>query len=86
MAIKWAIEALQTYLSNNPFNLLMDHAPLQWLHKVKDHKPRVLRWYLLPFSFQIQHRWGTANANADYLSQQFEDTPNFQTPRGGYVA
>lgn len=55
LAVKWAIEALQFYLINNPFTLMTDHAPLQWLHKVKDHNPQVLWWYLslLPFSFQI---------------------------------
>lgn len=54
LAIKWALEALQFYLINNPFTLLMDHAPLQWLHRVKDSNPRVPHWYLslLPFLFQ----------------------------------
>lgn len=70
LTLKWAVETLQFYLTNNPFMLITDHAPLQWLHKVKDSNPRVLRSYLslLPFSFQIQHFKGTANGNADYLS------------------
>lgn len=42
LAIKWAVEALQYYLANNPFTLATDHAPLQWLHKVKDSNPRIL--------------------------------------------
>lgn len=29
LAVKWAVEALQFYLVNNPFTLLTDHAPLQ---------------------------------------------------------
>lgn len=71
MAVKWAVESLQFYLTNNPFMLITDHAPFQWLHKVKDSNPRVLRWYLALqfFSFQIQHRKGTAHGHANYLSR-----------------
>lgn len=67
LAVKWAIETLQFYLVNNPFTLLSDHAPLQWLHKVKNSNPCSLRWYLslLPFSFQVIHHKGSANSNAD---------------------
>lgn len=88
LTMKWAVEALQFYLIINPFTLLTDHAPLQWLHKVKDHNPRVLQWYLslLPFAFQIQHWKGTANANTDYLSRQFEDDHlDYTMPSGGDV-
>lgn len=37
-AIKWAMETLQFYLSNNPFTLITDQDPLQWLHNVNDSK------------------------------------------------
>lgn len=29
LAIKWAVESLQYYLTSNPFTLVTDHAPLQ---------------------------------------------------------
>lgn len=41
--------------------------------------------YLLPFSFQIRHRKGAANTNADYLSRCFEEPADILTPRGGGV-
>lgn len=68
--MKWAAKALQYYLASNLFTLVMDHAPLQWLHQVKDSNNQILHWYLalLPFSFQVQHRRGVQNANADFLS------------------
>lgn len=83
LAIKWATETLQLYLVNNPFMLLMDHAPLQWLHRVKGSNLRVLCWYLslLPSSFQIQHRKGSTNENTNYLSRLFN--AKYFTPRGG---
>lgn len=46
LAVKWAVTAWQYYLTDNPFVLITDHAPLQWIHRVKDHNDRVLRWYL----------------------------------------
>lgn len=75
LVVKWAIETLQFYLVNNSFTLLLtNHAPLQSIHKVKDSNFRVLQWYLrlLSFSFQILHRRGSANGNADYLSRLFD--------------
>lgn len=46
LVVKWAVEIFQYYLANNPFILVTDHAPLQWLHRVKDSNQRVLCWYL----------------------------------------
>lgn len=36
LAVKWTIKTLQFYLINKPFTLITNHAPLQWIHKVKD--------------------------------------------------
>lgn len=57
LAVKWAIGALQYYLTNNTFTLMVDHAPLLWMSHMKDHNPRVLRWYLsfLPFRYTTKH-------------------------------
>lgn len=66
LALKWAVETLQYYLANNPFELITDHAPLQWLHRVKDSNARILRWYpaLLPFMFQVHRRKGAEHVKA----------------------
>lgn len=78
LAIKWAVEELQYYLSNIPFILMTDHAPLQWLHRVKDSNSCILRWYLalLPFSFQVFHLKGSGHTNADYSSRYPEEEAN----------
>ncbi|XP_052387763.1 uncharacterized protein LOC127934429 [Carassius gibelio] len=71
LAIKWAVLELRYYLLGRRFTLLTDHAPLQWMARAKDTNPRVTRWFLAlqDFHFTIQHRAGTANANADGLSK-----------------
>lgn len=58
LAIKWAVTSWRYYLTANPFILVTDHAPLLWMHHLKDAK--ILRWYLalLPFSFTTRHRRG----------------------------
>lgn len=67
LAIKWATHALRYYLLGAPCSLVTDHAPLQWLHQMKESNPRLTRWYLAlqPFSFKVTHRKGNAHINAD---------------------
>ncbi|KAG6936028.1 hypothetical protein G0U57_013542, partial [Chelydra serpentina] len=43
LAVKWACDALQYYLLGNPFILVTDHAPLQWLNRMKDNNMRIQR-------------------------------------------
>lgn len=71
LAIKWAVLTLQYYLLGPSFTLYSDHAPLPWLHKMKNTNSRITRWYLAlqPFRFRVIHRPGSANACADFLSQ-----------------
>uniref|UniRef100_A0A8C1LU18 Gypsy retrotransposon integrase-like protein 1 n=1 Tax=Cyprinus carpio TaxID=7962 RepID=A0A8C1LU18_CYPCA len=71
LAVKWAVLELRYYLLGRRFTLLTDHAPLQWMARAKDTNPRVTRWFLAlqDFHFTVQHRAGTANANADGLSR-----------------
>ncbi|XP_058614187.1 LOW QUALITY PROTEIN: uncharacterized protein LOC131528813 [Onychostoma macrolepis] len=70
LAVKWAVLELRYYLLGRKFTLLTDHAPLQWMARAKDTNARVTRWFLAlqDFHFDVQHRAGTANANADGLS------------------
>uniref|UniRef100_A0A9J8C7I0 Gypsy retrotransposon integrase-like protein 1 n=1 Tax=Cyprinus carpio carpio TaxID=630221 RepID=A0A9J8C7I0_CYPCA len=71
LAVKWAVLELRYYLLGRPFTLITDHAPLQWMARAKETNARVTRWFLAlqDFNFTVQHRAGTANANADGLSR-----------------
>ncbi len=71
LAIRWAVLTLRYYLSGREFTLCSDHAPLQWLHRMKDTNARITRWYLAlqPFKFKVIHRPGTQMTVADFLSR-----------------
>uniref|UniRef100_A0A8C2IR24 Reverse transcriptase RNase H-like domain-containing protein n=1 Tax=Cyprinus carpio TaxID=7962 RepID=A0A8C2IR24_CYPCA len=71
LAVKWAVLELRYYLVGRHFTLLTDHAPLQWMARAKETNARVTWWFLAlqDFNFTVQHRAGTANANADGLSR-----------------
>lgn len=71
LAIRWAVLELRYYLLGRKFTLVTDHAPLQWMARAKDTNARVTRWFLAlqDFHFEVRHRAGAANANADGLSR-----------------
>ncbi|KAI2667949.1 Retrovirus-related Pol polyprotein from transposon 17.6 [Labeo rohita] len=71
LAVKWAVLELKYYLLGRRFTLLTDHAPLQWMARAKETNARVTRWFLAlqDFHFEVRHRAGVANANADGLSR-----------------
>nr|XP_021328817.1 uncharacterized protein LOC110439023 [Danio rerio] len=71
LAIRWAVLTLRYYLLGREFALCSDHAPLQWLHRMKDTNARITRWYLAlqPFKFKVIHRPGVQMAVADFLSR-----------------
>ncbi len=50
LAIRWAVLTLRYYLLGREFTLCSDHAPLQWLHRMKDTNARITRWYLVGMS------------------------------------
>ncbi len=54
-------------------SLCSDHAPLQWLHRMKDTNPSpgITRWYLAlqPFKLKVIHRPGTQMTVTDFLSR-----------------
>ncbi|XP_034086009.1 uncharacterized protein LOC117555269 [Gymnodraco acuticeps] len=74
LAIQWAVGALRYYLLGRPFILWSDHAPLQWLHRMKDANARITQWYLplQPFNFKVIHRPGNQMVVADFLSRSAE--------------
>ena len=59
------------FLEGRRFVVESDHAPLQWLDRVKLTNQRLLRWSLTlqEFSFDIVHVKGKDNVVADYLSR-----------------
>ncbi|XP_077950197.1 uncharacterized protein LOC144389443 [Gasterosteus aculeatus] len=71
LAIRWAVDSLRYYLLGRSFTLCSDHAPLQWLHRMKDTNARITRWYLAlqPFNFRVVHRPGAQMVVADFLSR-----------------
>ncbi|XP_065901363.1 uncharacterized protein [Dysidea avara] len=71
LAVKLGIEAFEVYLLGRQFVIQTDHRALQWLTKFRNHNSRLMRWSLAlqPYIFQVQHRKGTDNANADTLSR-----------------
>ncbi|XP_077954435.1 uncharacterized protein LOC120834331 isoform X1 [Gasterosteus aculeatus] len=74
LAIRWAVDSLRYYLLGRQFTLCSDHAPLQWLHRMKDANARITRWYLAlqPFNFKVIHRPGAQMVVADFLSRPQE--------------
>ncbi len=71
LAIRWEVLTLRYYLLGQEFTLCSDHAPLQWLHRMKDTNARITHWYLAlqAFKFKVVHRPGTQMTVADFLSR-----------------
>lgn len=70
LAIIWACETFRHYVVGTRFTIHTDHESLKWLIEAK-HPPRLVRWALrlAEFDFEIVHKRGTANKNADALSR-----------------
>lgn len=43
LVVKWAVWALQYYLSSNPFLLIINLVPLLWMGGMKDHIAHIMR-------------------------------------------
>ena len=73
LAIKFGMQACKVYLLGRHFTVQTDHRSLEWLNRLKDNNARFTRWSLelQQYSFDVQHRAGSANANADALSRAF---------------
>ena len=59
------------YLYGRRFKVVTDHKPLIWVMNVKDTGSRLLRWriQLAKYDYEIVHRRGAQNTNADALSR-----------------
>ena len=88
LAIMLGVKAFAIYLLGKPFVLQTDNRALVWLKTLKDKNSRLTRWSLAlqPYTFMVEHRKGTANANADALSRlpmQREEEPCFAQEKRG---
>lgn len=73
----FGIKKFEPYLYGRKFVLHTDHHSLKWLMSINDPSGRLARWSLLvqQYDFEIQHRPGTAHANADALSHRPYNLP-----------
>lgn len=84
------IKHFQSYLYGRHFTIYTDHNALKWLMTLKEPTGRLARWSVLlqQHDFEIKHRSGTTNGNADALSRRpylplvaALDKPGVQTDR-----
>jgi len=67
----WAIRYFHKYLLTKPFKIFTDHSALKYLQTMKNPKAKIARWImeLQQYDFEIEHRPGKSNKNADALSR-----------------
>ena len=70
LAIVYSIKQFQQYLYGQRFKIRTDHAALKWLLRFKDPEGQEARWLQLlsEYEFEVEHRAGRSNQNADGLS------------------
>lgn len=70
-AIIWVVKMLRIFLEGKEFTVFTDHAPLQWLQRMKTTNQRLLRWSLnlQEFRFLISDIAVKKNIVADALSR-----------------
>ncbi len=71
LAVVWAIEYFHKYLIWQKFIIVTDHSALTMMIKTHEPKGRRVRWImkLQQYDFDIKHRTGRSNKNADELSR-----------------
>ena len=75
LAAGYAMKQFHHYLLGHPFQLMTNHAPLQWLSAQKM-EGLLCHWALAmqEYNFNIVYRKGTLNSNADVLSHLLTST------------
>lgn len=65
------MDQFKYYLWGRRFTVATDHAPLQWLNRMKDTN-WLMRWYVVlqPYSFMIRYRKGHQHTKTDVFSRQ----------------
>ena len=71
LAVLHAVEAFRPYLEGYAFEIITDHASLQWLNKMKNPSGRLARWAtsLQQYDYIITHRKGRLMEAPDALSR-----------------
>ena len=71
LAVVWAVKHFEQYLGLLPFKIVTDHSALKFLQTAEMPTGKRARWimYLQQFNFEIVHRPGKENKNADALSR-----------------
>src|ERR1043166_3064107 len=69
LAVYWVVQYFHKYLMTKPFKIITDHSTLKAIQNTKEPKGRRARWIieLQQYRFEIIHRSGKSNANADAL-------------------
>ena len=71
LSVVWATKYFRPYLYGRRFKVVSDHKPLVWVMNVKDPGSRLMRWriQLAEYDYEIVHKRGTQNTNADASSR-----------------
>ncbi|UYV84041.1 K02A2.6-like [Cordylochernes scorpioides] len=87
LAIIFGISKFYKYLYGRDFKIITDHKPLLGIFNPNKPipqmlSPRMMRWSLTlaSYSYQIEHRPGRMNANADALSRAPHEKTSKETP------
>ena len=75
LAVVEAVKHFSVYLEGVPFKIVTDNRALVYLDKFRNENSRLTRWALAlqPYHFEIVHRPGNTNGNADGLSRQYQE-------------
>jgi len=65
------VKHFRPYVYGTKFKVVTDHKPLIWLFSVKDPGSRLIRWRLKleEYDYEVIHKAGRANANANSLNR-----------------
>ena len=71
LAVRFGIDQFHTYIEGRKFTIQTDHAALEYLDNMKTNNNKLWRWKcaLAAYDFNIKHRPGKENSNADALSR-----------------
>ena len=73
LALIMSLQHFEVYVMGSSFRTIVytDHNPLTFIHKMKTHNQRLLRWSLIlqEYDFEIRHIKGKDNLIADTLSR-----------------
>jgi hypothetical protein len=71
LAIIWGVQHFHKFLIGRKFTIVTDHSALKTLKTAKVPKGRRARWMmeLQQYNFEVKHRSGKSNTNADGLSR-----------------